>query len=65
VQPDNEINALSNVYEYLKGLDNQQIKRILAWLTSKFDLDNHPGLKAVEKELFLTRFPDYMEYVLS
>lgn len=46
--PDNEINALNNVYEALKGLNNAQIKRILEWITSKFDLDKHPDLTAVE-----------------
>jgi len=48
---DIEINALSNVYEALKVLNNAQIKRILDWVTSKFDLDNQPGLKAVEREV--------------
>lgn len=36
---DNEINALSKVYEYLKVLDNNQIKRIINWVTSKFQLN--------------------------
>lgn len=36
---DQEINALSNVYEALKGLNNDQIKRIIDWVTSKFSLD--------------------------
>ncbi len=49
MQPDNEIIALSNVYEALKVLNNAQIKRILAWLTSKFNLDKYPDLKAVER----------------
>ena len=35
MSPDNEINALSNVYESLKGLNNAQIKRILEWITGK------------------------------
>jgi hypothetical protein len=48
---DNEINALSNVYESLKGLNNAQVKRIIDWVTSKFALDKHPGLKAVEREV--------------
>ena len=48
MSPDNEINALSNVYESLKGLNNDQIKRILEWITGKFDLDKQPGLKTVE-----------------
>jgi hypothetical protein len=46
---DGEINALSNVYEALKGLNNAQIKRIIDWVTSKFELDKHPELKAVER----------------
>jgi hypothetical protein len=48
--PDSEINALSNVYESLKSLDNSQIKRILDLVKDKFDLDKKPGLKAVERE---------------
>jgi hypothetical protein len=48
--PDNEINALNNVYETLKGLDNPGIKRILVWVEDKFDLENQPDLKAVERE---------------
>jgi hypothetical protein len=47
---DNEINALNNVYETLKGFDNAQIKRILVWVEDKFDLENQPYLKAVERE---------------
>jgi hypothetical protein len=49
--PDNEINALSKVYESLKGLNNAQIKRIIDWVTSKFALDKHPDYKTVEKEV--------------
>jgi hypothetical protein len=49
--PDNEINALSNVYESLKGLNNAQVKRIIEWVTSKFALDKHPDLKAVVREV--------------
>jgi hypothetical protein len=48
--PDKEINALNNVYETLKVLDNTQIKRILEWVKDKFDLENQPYLKAVERE---------------
>ena len=48
---DPEINALANVYETLKGLNNAQIKRIMDWVTSKFDLDKQPGLKASEREV--------------
>ena len=40
--PDDEINALSKVYESLKGLNNAQVKRIIDWVTSKFALDKHP-----------------------
>ncbi|MGD2086678.1 MAG: hypothetical protein PVH61_10875 [Candidatus Aminicenantes bacterium] len=50
MEPDNEINALNSVYEAIKGLNNAQIKRILDWITSKFDLEKQPGLKAVERE---------------
>lgn len=48
---DPEINALANVYDTLKGLNNAQIKRIMDWVTSKFDLDKQPGLKASEREV--------------
>jgi DNA-binding MarR family transcriptional regulator len=48
---DPEINALANVHETLKGLNNAQIKRIMDWVTSKFDLDKQPGLKASQKEV--------------
>jgi hypothetical protein len=47
---DGEINALNNIYEILKGLNNAQIKRILDWVKDKFELDKHPDLKAVERE---------------
>jgi hypothetical protein len=50
MHPDNEINALNDVYETLKGLDNPEIKRILVWVEDKFDLENQPDLKAVERE---------------
>jgi hypothetical protein len=50
MNPDIEINALSEVYESLKVLNNAQVKRILDWVTGKFDLDNQPNLKAVERE---------------
>jgi hypothetical protein len=50
MNPDNEINALNEVYETLKGLDNAQIKRILVWVEDKFDLENQPYLKADERE---------------
>jgi hypothetical protein len=48
--PDQEINALNDVYEALKGLDNSQIKRIIDWVTDKFALDKHPDLKVMEGE---------------
>ncbi|MGD2087897.1 MAG: hypothetical protein PVH61_17095 [Candidatus Aminicenantes bacterium] len=47
--PDQEITALSNVYDALNGLNQAQVKRIIDWVTSKFELDKKPGLKAVEK----------------
>jgi hypothetical protein len=48
--PDSEINALNNVYEAIKGLNNAQIKRILVWVKDKFDLDKQPYIKSVERE---------------
>ena len=56
--PDSEINALSNVYEALKGLNSAQIKRILDWVKDKFDPDKHPDLRAVEKDAVPTSGPD-------
>jgi hypothetical protein len=50
MHPDTEINALNEAYETLKLLDNAQIKRILVWVEDKFDLENQPDLKAVERE---------------
>ena len=50
MQADNEIKALNDVYETLKGLDNAQIKRILVWVEDKFDLENQPDLKVFERE---------------
>jgi hypothetical protein len=47
---DEEINALSNVYESLKGLNNRQIKRIIDWVTSKFNLDQPEALRTVTPE---------------
>lgn len=46
---DQEINALSNVFEALKGLNNDQIKRIIDWVTSKFDLDKPEMFKSPEQ----------------
>lgn len=48
--PDDEINALSEVYESLKGLNNAQRKRIINWVAGKFALDKQPDLKAGERE---------------
>ena len=50
MQPDIEINALNEVYQALKVLNNAQVKRILDWAISKFDLEKQPYLKAVERE---------------
>jgi hypothetical protein len=55
---DKEINALSNVYEILKGLDNTQIKRILDWVTGKFEMEKQPGLKADEREVEIASQPE-------
>jgi hypothetical protein len=48
---DNEIDALSKVYDSLKGLNNVQVKRVIDWVASKFELDKYPGLKVVEREV--------------
>lgn len=48
-----EINALSNVYETLKALDNDQIKRIIDWAGSKFELDKYPDLKTNQRRVDL------------
>jgi len=45
---DVEINALSTVYEALKGCDKTQIKRIIDWVTSKFELDLKTGQGEVD-----------------
>ena len=45
---DKEISALSNVYESLKGLNNAQIKRIIDWVTSKFNLDDQAGITDIQ-----------------
>jgi hypothetical protein len=55
---DHDINALNTVYESLKGLNNAQIRRILDWVASKFELDKKPGLKAVEREEASTPQPE-------
>ena len=49
--PDDEINALSKVYESLKGLNKAQVKRVIDWVTSKFALDKHPDLKVIERKV--------------
>jgi hypothetical protein len=54
---DPEIKALSNVYEVLKGFNNDQIKRIINWVTGKFELDEHPDLKTGEREVDLSPQP--------
>lgn len=54
---DQEINALSTVYETLKGLNNHQIKRIIDWVTSKFGLDNPEAFKAVPGEADISSQP--------
>jgi hypothetical protein len=54
---DQEINALSSVYEALKGLNNDQIKRIIDWVTSKFSLDEPEAFKAVKREVALSPQP--------
>ncbi|UCH92754.1 MAG: hypothetical protein JSV88_20995 [Candidatus Aminicenantes bacterium] len=45
---DKEINALSDVYESLKGLNHAQIKRIIDWVTSKFGLDDRSGVTDIQ-----------------
>jgi hypothetical protein len=45
--PDDEINALSTVYEALRGLNNAQVKRIIDWVTSKFNLE----IETTEREV--------------
>ena len=55
--PDSEIHALSSVYDELKGLNNSQIKRIIEWIGSKFELDKYPDLKAIEREGTLSPAP--------
>ena len=54
---DPEINALSNVYEVLKGFNNDQIKRIINWVTSKFELDKPPDLQTGQREVDLSPQP--------
>jgi hypothetical protein len=54
---DEEINALSNVYESLKGLNNRQVKRIIDWVTSKFNLDKPEAIRAVTPEAAVSPQP--------
>ncbi len=58
---DQEINALSSVYETLKRLDNDQIKRIVDWVTSKFSLEEPEAFKAVKREAALPAQPSWEE----
>jgi hypothetical protein len=60
---DLEINALSNVYVALKGLNNDQIKRIIDWVTGKFELDKQPDLKTGQREVDLSPPPVPVEAV--
>jgi len=60
---DPEIKALSNVYEALKGFNNDQIKRIINWVTGKFELDKHPDLKTGHREVDLSPRPAPVEAV--
>ena len=60
---DPEIKALSNVYEALKGFNNDQIKRIIDWVTGKFELDKHPDLKTGQREVDLSPQPAPVEAV--
>lgn len=60
---DPEIKALSNVYEALNGLNNDQIKRIIDWVTSKFKLEKHPDLKTGQREVDLSPPPTPVEAV--
>ncbi len=58
---DPEINAMSNVYEALKVLDNDQIKRVIDWVSSKFELDKYPDLKAGQREADIIPQPAFAE----
>lgn len=58
---DQEINAMSNVYEAVKGLNNPQIKRIIDWVSSKFCLDNSTGFKNGESEAGRSQQPQQLE----
>lgn len=60
---DPEINALSNVYDALKALDNDQIKRIIAWVSGKLDLDKYPDLKTGQTGVDLSPPPAPIEAV--
>ena len=54
---DEEINALSSVYESLKSLNNRQIKRIIDWVTSKFNLDQPEALTSDTPEAAVSPQP--------
>jgi hypothetical protein len=54
---DPEIEALSNVHEALNGLSSNQIKRIIDWVTSKFELDKPPDLEISQPEVDLSSQP--------
>lgn len=58
---DQEINVLSSVYETLKRLDNDQIKRIVDWVTSKFNLEKPEAVEAVKREAALSSQPSLPE----
>jgi hypothetical protein len=58
---DQEINALSNVFETLKGLNNDQIKRIIDWVNSKFNLDKPEAFIAVTREAAVSPRPSREE----
>jgi hypothetical protein len=60
---DPEINALSNVHEVLKGFNNDQIKRIINWVTGKFELDKPPDLETGQREVDLSPQPAQEETV--
>jgi hypothetical protein len=49
---DQEINALNDVYEALVGLKPTQIKRIVEWLSSKYNLEKQKtGIVSTDKEV--------------
>ncbi|UCH92405.1 MAG: hypothetical protein JSV88_19200 [Candidatus Aminicenantes bacterium] len=60
MNPEPEINALSNVYEALKGLNKAQIKRILDWVTAKFILDTPQEFIAQQREAAPSTQPEIL-----